>query len=645
MNFRIVNGSVSFGAETILEEINFEIKDKEKIAIVGRNGAGKSTLLNAIINNDLLSEGIGKEKFAVYKQGLPKIGYLKQFNIEEDVTLIDEILKSYKDVVDLEKKIESLVTKMQENSSEELAKEYSKAVEKYELLNGYTYKKEYETVISKFGFSKDDKYKKISEFSGGQRTKIAFIKLLLSKPDILLLDEPTNHLDINTIEWLENYLKNYLGSVVIVSHDRMFLDNIVDKVYEIEYGTIVEYSGNYTFFEKQKRINYEKQLKDYEYQQKEIKRLTDIADRFRYKPTKAKMAMSKLKQIERMVKIKVPNRYDLNTFKTNFKVLKESGNNCLHIDNLKIGYNNNVLNTISCDIYKGQKVAIIGSNGTGKSTLLKTIVGSLEPIDGKYKIGHNVEIGYFDQQMALLNSKKTVIEEFSEEFPKLTTTELHNSLAAFMFYGEDVNKKIDMLSGGEKVRLELCEILKKGPNLLILDEPTNHMDIVGKESLESLLKEYDGTILFVSHDRFSVNKVADSLIIFEKEKVNYFKGTYSEYIEKKNKENNIEKAIDKNENNKEYIESNNINKKEVYNNNPLKEKNRLAKKIEKIEIKVSEMENKVSMLEKELLKEDIFSDYVKVQEIQEKIDLLKKQIDQDMNVWEELEEEYNLIKI
>lgn len=523
MNFKITNGSVEYGAETILEEINIEIKEKEKIAIIGRNGAGKSTLLKAIINNDLLTQGTGEEKFNIYKEGNPVIGYLKQMEFEDDqITMIDEILKVYKPITNLEQKIEQIVEKMQTDKSEELAKEYSKAMDRYEFLDGYTYKKEYETAINKFGFSSEDKLKKISEFSGGQRTKIAFIKLLLSKPDILLLDEPTNHLDIETIEWLEQYLKNYSKSVVIVSHDRMFLNKIVNKVYEIEYGVTTAYSGNYTFFEEQKKINYEKQLKDYEYQRKEIKRLNDIVTRFKYKPTKAKMAMSKLKQIERMIKIEAPNKYDLTTFKTNFIIEKQSGKDVLFAKDLEIGYDK-TLQKISLNVYRGQKIGIIGENGIGKSTLLKTLVGIIPKISGEFEFGHNVQIGYFDQQMALLDSEKTVLEDFSEEFPNLTTTELRNSLAAFMFYGEDVFKKINMLSGGEKVRLQLCKILKKGPNLLILDEPTNHMDIIGKESLELLLKEYTGTIIFVSHDRFFVNKIADTLLIFTKHQVKQFK--------------------------------------------------------------------------------------------------------------------------
>jgi len=633
MNYKITNGSVSYGAETILEEINFDINEKEKIAIVGRNGSGKSTLLKSIINNDLLSEGIGENKFNIYKEGNPSIGYLKQIDFEDNkITMLDEILKVYKEIIDLEGKIENLVIKMQKDHSEELAKEFSKAQDRYEFLDGYTYKKEYETAISKFGFSNEDKYKSLGEFSGGQRTKIAFIKLLLSKPDILLLDEPTNHLDITTIEWLESYLKSYTKSVVIVSHDRMFLNRIVDKIYEIEYGTITEYSGNYEFFEKQKRVNYERQLKDFEFQQKEIKRLTQIADRFRYKPTKAKMALSKLKQIERMVKIEEPNKYDLKTFKTNFKIELESGNNVLDVNELEIGYEKS-LSKVSFKLYKGQKLGIIGSNGTGKSTLLKTLIGNIGAISGSYEFGHNVKIGYFDQQMAQLNSEKTVFDEFYDEFPELTVTEVRNSLAAFMFYGEDVFKKVSMLSGGEKVRLELCKILKTGPNLLILDEPTNHLDIIGKESLENMLKEYKGSLIVVSHDRFFINKISDCILDFEIGKTKFYPYNYEEYLEKKKLENKENVIIEKNEKMQKQICV-----------NPLKEKDKLEKKIKKIEEEISKKEDEITSLKQELLKEEIYSDYIKLTEIQEKIDELNKSIEESMMVWENLQQELEKIK-
>lgn len=625
MNYTIINGAVEFGAETILEEVNFEIKGKDKIAIVGRNGAGKSTLLKAIINNDMLSEGIGDEKFSIYKEGTPVIGYLKQIEFENDsITMLDEILKVYKPIIDLENKIQKLVEKMQTDKSEEIATEYSKAMDRYEFLDGYTYKKEYETVINKFGFSADDKLKKISEFSGGQRTKIAFMKLLLSKPDILLLDEPTNHLDVSTIEWLEGYLRNYPRAVVIVSHDRMFLDKIVNKVYEIEYGAITKYTGNYADFERQKKVNYEKQLKDYEYQQAEIKRLMRVVERFRYKASKAKMAQAKLKQIEHMVKVKEPSKYDLTTFKTNFALEKESGRDVLHVKDLEIGYDSPI-QKISFDLYRGQKLGIIGENGIGKSTLLKTIVGTIEKLGGEFEFGHNVQVGYFDQQMALLDSEKTVFDDFATEFPSLTTTEIRNSLAAFMFYGEDVFKKISMLSGGEKVRLELAKILKKGPNLLILDEPTNHMDIVGKESLERLLEEYKGTILVVSHDRFFINKVTDSLLVFSKQGVKFFDGSYEKYEEER-----IEEQTEKVQAAKKEKSSNNLYLQQ-------KEQARKDARIKKIEKEIDANDKQITDLKLELQKEEVYTNYEKLTEVQGQIEVLEEKNNGLMEEWELLE--------
>ena len=625
MNYKITNGSVSFGADTILEEVNFEIKDKQKIAVVGRNGAGKSTLLNAIINNELFSEGIGEEKFNIMKSDVSNIGYLKQMDFEdENITMLDEILKVYKPIIDLEEKMAKTVEIMQTDKSEELAMSYLKMQQRYEFLEGFTYKKEYETAIRKFCFTEADKYKKISEFSGGQRTKIAFIKLLLSKPDILLLDEPTNHLDIVTIEWLESYLKKYPKAVVIVSHDRRFIDKIVDTIYEIEYGQITKYSGNYEFYEKQKKIDYERNLKDYEYQQKEIKRLQAIADRFRYKPTKARMAMSKLKQIERMVKIEEPNKYDLKSFRTNFTVNKQSSNRVLHAEDLEIGYNGISQAKISFDLYRGRKLGVIGANGIGKSTLLKTITEKIKKVGGKLELGTNIEIGYFDQQMESLNENKTIFDDFYTEFPNLTVTEIRNSLAAFMFYGDDVFKEISMLSGGEKVRLALCKILKTGPNLLILDEPTNHMDIVGKESLEMILKENDGTIIFVSHDRYFVNKVSDCLLVFENGKVQYYEYGYDEYIEKREQyvEEVEEKVQEKKEKGKKY--------------NPLKEKQKLEKAIAKLENEITNLEGEKASLEQDLGKEEVYTDYVKAMEVQEKLDEIKLKIEEATNKWEEL---------
>ena len=626
MNYKIINGAVSYGADTILEEINFEIKDKDKIAIVGRNGSGKTTLLKTLIDNDMLEQGVGESKFGVYKQGNPVIGYLKQIQFDDtNATLVQEIRKVYSNIIALEEKIRFLEEKLQISSDEKIIKEYTNALEKYKFLDGYTYKKEYETAIFKFGFTKDDMNKKINEFSGGQKTKIALIKLILSKPDILLLDEPTNHLDITTIEWLESYLKSYSKAIVIVSHDRMFLDKIVNKVYEIEYGAMTEYSGNYTSFEKQKRENYEKQLKDYEHQQKEIKRLKSIADRFRYKPTKAKMALSKLKKIEQMKLIDEPNKYDLKSFSTNFKLKEESGKLVLKVKNLEIGYNESIAR-VNFELYRGQKLGIIGANGKGKSTLLKTLMNSLNKQGGEFEYGYHVDKEYFDQQMEFEDVNRTVLEEFESEFPKLTITETRSALASFMFYSDDIEKEIKLLSGGEKVRLQLCKILKKGPNLLLLDEPTNHMDIIGKESLENLLKAYTGTLVVVSHDRYFINKIADSLLIFEEDKVTYFSGTYSEYME--SKENNealdkVEKEVkEKKSSNIEYLES--------------KEKNRARTKIKRLENEIEIRENKIKLIQDEMLKEDVCTNYVKLNELQSQVQGLEKEIEEKMTEWERL---------
>lgn len=629
MNYKITNGAVSFGANTILEEIDFEIKDKDKIAIVGRNGAGKSTLLNSIIDNNMLEEGVGEEKFNIYKQGNPNIGYLKQINFENStLTMLEEILQVYDNIIKLEEKIANLAEKLQTTSDENTIKEYTNALEKFEILGGYTYKKEYETAIKKFGFWKEDKYKKVSEFSGGQRTKIAFLKLLLSKPDILLLDEPTNHLDITAIEWLEKYLKNYPNAVVIVSHDRMFLDRIVNKVYEIEYGKLTEYTGNYADFENQKKANYEKQLKDYEYQQAEIKRLKAIADRFRYKPTKAKMALSELKKIEQMTIIEEPNKYDMKTFHANFNIQVESGKMVLSVKNLKIGYDKPI-QTISFELYKGQKFGIIGENGIGKSTLLKTLNGNIPKLGGEFEYGYHVDIGYFDQQMEFENTENTVFDDMYNTFPNLTTTQIRTMLGNFLFSGEDVFKQIKVLSGGEKGRLQLCKILKKGSNLLLLDEPTNHMDILGKESLEEILKAYKGTLIFVSHDRYFVNKIADSLLIFEKGKVTYFDGNYEEYLRKK-EENEDEDAIqDKKVDNTVKEKTNNS-----YFTN--KEINKAQNKITKIEKEIEEKEEKIKNIKSEMLKEENSTNYIKLKELEENIQKINSEIELKMQEWEEL---------
>lgn len=623
MEYKIINGAITFGANTILEEINFEIKNNDKIAIIGRNGSGKTSLLNAIIDNDILETGLGKEDLQIIKIGKPTIGYQEQHAFKDlNITLIDEILKNYDSIIKLENKLKKLEKTIETSATTEIIEDYTNTLEKYKLNGGYEYKKEYELALLKFGFTKEDKDKKLSMFSGGQRTKIAFLKLLLSKPDILLLDEPTNHLDIMAVEWLENYLSNYKKALVVVSHDRMFLDKVVTKVYEIEYASLTKYKGNYSSFERQKKMNYEKQLQDYEYQQKEIKRLKEIADRFRYKPSKASMAMSKLKKIEQMQLIDKPQNYDIKTFNTTLKVDTKSSNIVLTVNNLEFGYNNIPLGKTSFELYKGQKTAIIGENGKGKSTLIKTLIGLIPKINGKFTYGFNVKKEYFDQQIEFINEENTIYEEYNQIFPNEEPLQIRKTLGAFQFTGEDVFKKIKLLSGGEKVRLGLCKILKKSPNLLLLDEPTNHLDIIGKESLEELLSSYEGTLLFVSHDRYFINKIADSLLIFEKDKITYFKGTYESYLERKKlklEEPNVKIEKDKN--------TSIIKTKPKNNNNSL---------IKKIEREIDQKEKKKKEIEMLMLDENIYNDYKKMNELQKELNNLDKELEEKMLKWEYL---------
>ena len=636
MNYKIQNAAISFGDNTLLEEINFEVNTTDKIAIVGRNGCGKTTFLKALIDNDMFEEGIGQNKFQIVRQNNLSIGYLKQIQFkDETISMEEEIRSVYKDIIELEEKLKSIQKQMESNIDEKqaqsLAGEYSKTLERFEALDGYTYKKEYETAILKFGFSKEDMQKQIKDFSGGQKTKIALIRLILSKPDLLILDEPTNHLDVTTIEWLEKYLSRYKNALIIVSHDRMFLDKIVNKVYEIEYAAFTLYTGNYSSYEIQKKERYEKQLKDYEYQQAEIKRLRQIADRFRYKPTKAKMALSKLKQIERMDIIDRPNRYDTRSFTKNFKLNEKSGKLVLKTEELKFGYKE-PLGVTSFELFRGDTLGIIGANGKGKSTLLKTLMEKIPKLGGHFSFGFNVDKEYFDQELSFKDENATVIEDFENEFKNMTTTDIRSALASFMFYADDVQKQIKDLSGGQKVRLELCKIIRKGPNTLLLDEPTNHMDIIGKETLERLLQAYEGTTIVVSHDRYFINKIANCLLIFEEDKVRFFRGTYNEYLEEREKEEitKEEKASQK-ENKKEeqitdtkaqYLES--------------KERNKIQTKIKRLEEQIDRNEAKINEIKQEMEKEENMTSYTKLAELQEEINKIEEENENKLSEWEEL---------
>ena len=674
MLYQISNGAVAFGDDVILHSIDFEIRNTEKIAIVGRNGCGKTTLLK-LISGEVEMEKLDSDESAfIAKAGNPEIGYLKQIAFDDpDVTLEQEVRKCFVKMDERKAELARAAAELEHDYSDEKVAIYTAMEEAFKDDGGYYYEKEYEVMIRKFGFSDDERKKPIRDFSGGQQTKIAFIKLLLSKPDILLLDEPTNHLDVTTIEWLEGYLKSYPKAVVVVSHDRMFLDNVVDVVYEIEYGTARRYPGNYTNFIARKKENYDKQMKDHIAQQKEIERLQRMVTRFKGKPTKTSMAQSKQKAIDRMVIIEAPDKYDNKTFHANFQPEKETGNDVLYTSELAIGYDH-PLSVVSLDLKRGEKLGILGGNGLGKSTFLKTIVGKIPALSGEYRFGTNVQIGYFDQQMAMYTSNKTVLDDFWDEYPNLTETEARNALGAFLFSGEDVFKNVNMLSGGEKVRLALCKILKTRPNVLVLDEPTNHMDIVGKETLESMLKDYKGTLIFVSHDRYFVKKVATQLLVFEDGTTNLYQFGYEQYQEKLDREAEESKnvyrgnaifggAISQNGSSQTGSDANrstpqtgaagNVGESTNANSaaqaggmavsstgkayyNPGKERSKIQKKVKKAEEDLAVKEAKLDELKAELMKPEYQSSYSKLTEIQNEIDALEEEILIDMEAWEEL---------
>ena len=617
MYYKISNGSVTLGANTILEDINFYVKDNDKIGIVGRNGCGKTTLLKAITNEYTLSDGYDDLK--IESSNDFKIGYVKQ-NITDNLNMkmIDYIKESYSDILEIENKLNSLEQKLSNSYSEQILTKYNDLQNEYIYKGGNTYKKEYEIALKRFEFTDIDKEKLLNEFSGGQLTKLSLIRLLLSKPDLLILDEPTNHLDINSIEWLENYLKNYKKSIILVSHDRMFLDNICNVIYDIEYGELKRYVGNYSSFVKQKEQDYEKQLKGYEYKQKEIKRLQYIADRFRYKPTKAKMAMSKLKQIEKMVKIDKPNKSNTKTFKVNLKTEENSYRDVLKVKNLSIGYDKELCK-LSFNLERQDKLGIIGENGIGKSTLIKTLTGLIPPLSGKYIYGDRVSIGYFSQNFENLDNNNTVYEEIDKTYPSMTPNEIRTLLGSFEFTGEDVFKKINDLSGGEKVKLSLCKILNNKPNLLILDEPTNHLDIISKDTIEKILTNYNGTIIMVSHDRYLINNVCNKLLVFENNEAKLYNYGYKEYLEKRKVDIPTLKEEPKKDKNK-------VINKTVDNTSKL---NKIMKEIELLDNDLKKLNNK-------LLEKEVYMNVVKAKEIEQEILNITNKIEEKTNEWESL---------
>ncbi len=626
MQIRIQDGIVDLSGQPILKRVNIEINTESKIGIVGRNGSGKTTLLRLISGELSISKDNPDVDSYHIISGKPVIGSMSQMAFSDDsVSMLEEIRSAYMEIIELKEIINELNHKMENNPTDDIIAEYTAKLDYFTNLGGFYFEKEYEAAIKKFGFTDEDKQKPLSDFSGGQRTKIAFLKLLLSKPDLLLLDEPTNHLDVEAVSWLEEYISNYKKAVVIVSHDRMFLDKTVNVIYEIEHGKTSRYPGNYTAFAEQKKQVRIQQAKMYEEQQKEIAKLNETIEKFRYKANKAAMAQSKIKYLERMEIIEAPDVYDSKTFKAEFEPDRRSVKDVLTVRDLQIGYDK-VLSTVSFDVKRGQHVGIVGGNGLGKSTLLKTIVGAIPSLGGDFIIGGEVKIGYFDQQMAQYVSKSTVLDDFMSTFPNLTSYEARSSLGAFLFTGTDVFKTIDMLSGGERVRLALCKIFKRKPNFLILDEPTNHMDILGKETLENMLSDYEGTLVFVSHDRYFVKKVSDHILSFENGITKWYEYGYEEYRSA---------TISNLPSPPGTVNQRAFKQKKTYTT-PAKEKAKREKAIKKAEEAISALEIKLNKLKTEIDEPENQSDYVKLTELQQQIDETETSLLEKMEEWESI---------
>lgn len=611
MKYQIHKGTKQFGADVIFEDIQFEIRNTEKIAIVGRNGCGKTTLLKVIADIEHLDKG------EIHAESALTIGYLAQTTFSNENALVeDELEHAFDKVKELGKQLELATTQMSEDPSEENMNRFANLQQRFEEMGGYTYHSELMTIFTKFGFQEEDLKRSIATFSGGQKTRLAFVKLLLSKPDVLLLDEPTNHLDIDTIEWLEGYVKRYPKAVVLVSHDRMFLDDVVDVVYEIEYGVMRRYPGNYTNYVNAKKSDLEQQKSAYVRQQKEIQRMEELIEKFRYKKNKAAFAQSKIKYLDRMDRIEDP-KSDEKTFKARFTPNVRGGKRVLEVKDLTIGYDH-PLCTVNLEVMQGQKVAIIGPNGKGKSTLMKTLMQQIPPLSGGFLLGHQIEIGYFDQELAQFDTTNTVIEEVWKDFPDLNRTEIRTALGCFLFSGDDVFKTVDCLSGGEKVRLSFVKLMLSHPNFLMMDEPTNHLDLIGKEALEDSLSEYEGTMLFVSHDRYFISKLATAILVIDDGKATYYPLTYNEYMHK------------------EPIQV--VSAKEVKVEVKPKRQINYGKEISKLEKKIEVKEKELEDLRELRFDPEYYHDVKKMDALDAQIDDVHNEIEHLMEQWEEYSE-------
>lgn len=620
----------SFGINTILDKVVFSVNEGDRVGIVGANGAGKSTLIK-IIHGDLLPDsGI------IYKAKDISIGYLPQEGaVDSTNTIWDEMLTVFEPLINMEKQLASLeqqmgnFQQMDDRQYQNLLNEYSALREEFESRDGYSYQSFMRGVLSGLGFSTQQFEQPINHLSGGQKTRVALAKLLLIKPDLLLLDEPTNHLDLEATQWLEDFLKDYPGTIIMISHDRYFLDRLSTAILEIENQKAYLYTGNYTVYKEKKQANIRQQAKQFLLQQKEITRQTNIIQQYRSfnRQKSIKAAESRQKALDKMELVEKPQ--DPDEIRIRFEIDKSSGNDVLSINELSKSFGDTTLfKDISLSLRYGDCTAIIGLNGTGKTTLLKLILGQIPPSSGEIRLGTGVSIGYYDQEQSSIDLDNTVIDELWGSFPHLTQTQIRNALAAFLFKGDDVFKPISTLSGGERSRVLLCKLMLSKHNFLILDEPTNHLDMVSKENLEAALCEYPGTILVVSHDRYFLNKVADRIIVLENQGITEYLGNYDDYLEKKKSlaapddsqtDQGKTKTAIKEERRKERQERQ--RQKEAQEN------------LSRLENLIHELENQVSQLEQQMGDPGLYEDLDLMREIQNKYTQTKEELDSAYEQW------------
>ena len=637
MLIQLNNVTKNFVVNEVFSNVKMEINGKDRVAIVGRNGAGKSTLLKIIsgeIDFDNGERTVSKDT---------TIGYLSQeFIVREDLSIYEEMITCFNEIIELEKELEKIsyeLTSENIESNPGLLDKYDRLQNQVLTHKDYHYKSKIDSVLYGLDFDKEVFDKKISTFSGGEKTRLSMAKLLLSEPDLLILDEPTNHLDMENVAWLENYLSSYNGAIVIVSHDRYFIDKVVNVVYNLEFGKLKKYVGNYSNFLRQYEEDYEKNLKEYVSQQKDIKRLEEFVQKNIARASTSKMAKSRQKVLDKMEIIDNPRKDD-KAANIEFRIKEQSGRDVLIVNDLQVGYEEQVGQKYNFSVYKGDRLAIVGKNGIGKSTLIKTIAKKQKELGGNIQYGSKVSLGYYDQKQAEFESSKTILNELWDEYPLMKEAEVRTVLGRFLFRGDDVLKIVRDLSGGEKARLQLAKLMLEKNNLLILDEPTNHLDITSKQVLEEALENYEGTILFVSHDRYFINKIANKVFDITEEGYNIYLGNYDYYLEKREQEK-IAKRL-KEEKIAEVVV------KEVNDYVLSKEEKRRIRKLERTRdeliFQIDELESKIKIVNEELMKEEVYTDAVKTQEWNGKLKKLTLELDEKNNSWLEIEEELESIQ-